>query len=248
MVTSPSLVLQKQWNFLVGLIFFFIIGYIFYAIVIWKSEYSFANLVVVGIIFYFSGSLFVLTVCLLTFNTIKDIQRISILEQENVNDPLMGIFNRRYLERRLNEEFSKTKRYNLPLSLLLMDVDYFKKVNDTYGHQVGDQVLKKLARIIVELSRETDFVARYGGEEIVIGLPNTPVSGATIIAERCRNQVFEKLIISSDESGGELIEGITISIGVSSVVDKISDSNKLIESADKALYQAKEGGDRKSVV
>ncbi len=242
----PKEILRKQWNFLFGLILLFIIGYLSYAIQIWNSDFTFTNLIVAGILF--GGSIFVVIVCLLTLTTINDIQRIYILEQENINDPLMGIFNRRYLERRLNEEINRSKRYNLSLSLLMLDVDHFKKVNDTYGHQIGDIVLKKLAQIIVDLARETDFVARYGGEEIVIVLPNTPISAAALMAERCRNQVLKKLIIGSDESGGKPIGGITVSIGVSSIQDENRDINKLIENADMALYQAKERGRDQVVV
>jgi diguanylate cyclase (GGDEF)-like protein len=242
----PKEILRKQWKFLFGLILLFIIGYFSCAIQIWKSEFTYTNLIVSGILF--GGSIFVLIVCLLTLTTINDIQRIYILEQENTNDPLMGIYNRRYLERRLNEEVNRSKRYNLSLSLLMLDVDYFKKVNDTYGHQAGDTVLKKLAQIIVDLARETDFVARYGGEEIVIVLPNTSISAAAFMAERCRNQVSKKLIIGSDESGGKRIDGITVSIGVSSIRDEKSDMNKLIENADIALYQAKERGRDQVVV
>ena len=242
----PKEILRKQWNFLFGLILLFIIGYLSYAIQIWNSDFTFTNLIVAGILF--GGSIFVVIVCLLTLTTINDIQRIYILEQENINDPLMGIFNRRYLERRLNEEINRSKRYNLSLSLLMLDVDHFKKVNDTYGHQIGDIVLKKLAQIIVDMARETDFVARYGGEEIVIVLPNTPISAAALMAERCRNQVLKKLIIGSDESGGKPIGGITVSIGVSSIQDENRDINKLIENADMALYQAKERGRDQVVV
>lgn len=242
----PKEILRKLWNFLFSLILLFIIGYFSYATLIWTSEFTFTNLIVSGILF--SGSIFVLIVCLLTLTTIKDIQRIYILEQENINDPLMGIFNRRYLERRLKEEISRSKRYNSSLSLLMLDVDHFKNINDTYGHQVGDIVLKKLAQVIVGLARETDFVARYGGEEIVIVLPNTPISAAALMAERCRNQVFKKLIISSHESDGKPINGITVSIGVSSKREKKTDMNMLIEHADIALYQAKERGRDQVVV
>jgi len=242
----PKETLRKQWNILFGLILLFIIGYISYVLQIWESEITFTNLIVSGILF--GGSIFVLIVCLLTVTTIKDIQRIHILEQENINDPLMGIYNRRYLERRLHEEINRSKRYNLSLSLLMLDVDHFKKVNDTHGHQIGDIVLKKLGKIIIDLARETDFVARYGGEEIVIVLPNTPISAAALMAERCRNQVLKKLIINCDESGGKPIDGITVSIGVSNVRDKNSDMNKLIENADTALYEAKERGRNQVVV
>jgi diguanylate cyclase (GGDEF)-like protein len=184
----------------------------------------------------------VLIVCLLTLTTIKDIQQNYMLEQKAIRDPLTGIYNRRYLERRLEEELKRCKRYNFSLSLLKLDVDQFKQINDTYGHQVGDIVLKNIAQVLVVLARETDFVARYGGEQIVIVLPNTPISAAALMAERCRDQVQKNIIISSNESGGKTIDDITVSIGVSSRLDEKSDMQKLIEHADMALNKAKERG------
>ncbi|MBT8349867.1 MAG: GGDEF domain-containing protein [Deltaproteobacteria bacterium] len=236
----PKEVIRKQGNFLFSLILLFILGYIIYTIQILNTEFSYANLIVSGVLF--GGSIFVLIVCLLTLTTIKDIQRNYMFEKDSINDPLMGIYNLRYLERRLEEEINRSRRYNFSLSLLMLDVDHFKQVNDTYGHQVAEIVLKKLAQVILGLARETDFVARYGGEEIVIVLPNTPISAAALMAERCRNQVQKKLIISSDESGGKTIDGITISIGVSSRLDENSDMHMLIEHAKMALNKAKERG------
>ncbi|NNK86416.1 MAG: GGDEF domain-containing protein [Desulfobacterales bacterium] len=236
----PKEVIRKQGNFLFSLILLFILGYIIYTIQILNTEFSYANLIVSGVLF--GGSIFVLIVCLLTLTTIKNIQRNYMVEKDSINDPLMGIYNLRYLERRLEEEINRSRRYNFSLSLLMLDVDHFKQVNDTYGHQVAEIVLKKLAQVILGLARETDFVARYGGEEIVIVLPNTPISAAALMAERCRNQVQKKLIISSDESGGKTIDGITISIGVSSRLDENSDMHMLIEHAKMALNKAKERG------
>jgi diguanylate cyclase (GGDEF)-like protein len=201
-----------------------------------NSAFSYANLIVTGILF--GGSIFVLIICLLTLTTIRGILRNYILE----NDPLMGIYNRRYLERRLEEEVNRSKRYNHSLSLLMIDIDHFKQVNNTYGHQVVDIVLKKFAQVIVGIARKTDFVTRYGGGKIVIVLPNTPISAAALMAERCRNQIQKKLIISSDASGGKTIDGITVSIGVSSRLDENSDMHRLIEHAYMALSKAKERG------
>ena len=236
----PKEVIRKQGIFLFSLILLFILGYIIYTIQILNTEFSYANLIVSGVLF--GGSIFVLIVCLLTLTTIKDIQRNYMFEKDSINDPLMGIYNRRYLERRLKEEINRSRRYNFSLSLLMLDLDHFKQVNDTYGHQVVEIVLKKLAQVILGLARETDFVARYGGEEIVIVLPNTPISAAALMAERCRNQIQKKLIISSDESGGKTIDGITVSIGVSSRLDENSDMHMLIEHAKMALNKAKERG------
>lgn len=236
----PKEVIRKQGIFLFSLILLFILGYIIYTIQILNTEFSYANLIGSGVLF--GGSIFVLIVCLLTLTTIKDIQRNYMFEKDSINDPLMGIYNRRYLERRLKEEINRSRRYNFSLSLLMLDLDHFKQVNDTYGHQVVEIVLKKLAQVILGLARETDFVARYGGEEIVIVLPNTPISAAALMAERCRNQIQKKLIISSDESGGKTIDGITVSIGVSSRLDENSDMHMLIEHAKMALNKAKERG------
>jgi diguanylate cyclase (GGDEF)-like protein len=246
--------LQKQWYLLFCLIILFISGYIIDMIVVWNTVHSTVNLIVSGV--FLGGSVFVLMVCLLTLHTIKDIQRISILEKENIIDPLTGIYNRRYLERRLNEEFGMSKRYNLPLSLLMMDVDHFKNINDTYGHQAGDIALKKLTAIINELTRETDFISRYGGDEIVIVLPNTSTSGASVFAKRCCNLVRERLSIKSSEYSDIeapdfkdlTIDGLSVSIGVSSVNSINNNIELLMKSADQALYKAKEDGRNRFVV
>ncbi|RLA51466.1 MAG: GGDEF domain-containing protein, partial [Gammaproteobacteria bacterium] len=236
----PDGTLKNLWEYLVYFILLFIAGYVIYGVTIWNSGYLFVHLVVSGI--FLCGAIFVYIVCLLTLNTISDIQRISVLEQETIIDPLMGIFNRRYLERRLDEEFSRSQRYHLSLSLLMLDIDHFKNVNDVYGHQAGDIVLKNLARLIVKLLRETDFVARYGGDEVVVILPNTTISDATVIAERIRMQIFEHLTIGDGKAAGRTITGITVSIGVSCVSDKNYNVHELTLAADKALYQAKEKG------
>jgi len=149
-------------------------------------------------------------------------------------DGLTELFNHRSFHERLEKEIYRAQQYDLNFSLLMMDIDDFKKLNDTYGHLAGDQHLRSIARILKFILRETDFVARYGGEEFAVILPETPLEGARSAAERIRSSV-------ENQDFGKNIR-VTLSIGVSSYPDHGVKKNDLIEKADKALYKAKELG------
>lgn len=162
-------------------------------------------------------------------------------EMENLatHDALTGILNRRALEARMLEEVNRVNRYGHPLSVLMLDIDFFKKVNDSFGHIAGDQVLKGLAQWLVGALRNTDLVARYGGEEFVIVLPMTPRQEATQLAERLCDGAAERGI---DLGSGHVIH-ITVSVGVASIEETGSARwDSLIDAADRAMYQAKESG------
>ena len=233
---------RSLWRVLTFLIIFFIAGYVAYVFVGWKNVGVFADLLVPGV--FLGGAVFVHLVCFLSYKTVLELRRMHILEQENISDPLMGIFNRRYLDRRLNEEFLRAQRYHLPLSMLLLDVDHFKTINDTYGHQTGDTVLKKLGHRIVHTARDIDIVARYGGEEVAVIMPNTPYPDAAALAERLRREIAGREMVAADENDGQTEIRLTVSIGVSgfSQGQPAEDLRKLIRNADKALYQAKNAG------
>jgi diguanylate cyclase (GGDEF)-like protein len=193
----------------------------------------------------------VLLVCFLSWKTVIDLQRINILEQENISDPLLGIFNRRYLDRRLKEEFLRSQRYNLPLAILLLDIDRFKMVNDTCGHQTGDLVLQKLVQLILSTVRDIDIVARYGGEEVLVIMPNTIASHAAVLAERLRRKIAATEMATQDEESCHPAIKITVSIGVAGFNHGRTtavDLHTLINNADKALYQAKNEGRNRVVV
>jgi len=160
----------------------------------------------------------------------------------------MGIHNRRYFDRRLDEEVSRASRYGLPLSILLLDIDHFKKVNDVFGHQVGDAVLSNLGQLIMEIVRKPDIVARYGGEEIVVITANTSSSNAMILAERLRKKVETSVMAPSDEKKEQPAVRVTVSIGVAALSRENIDGQALVESADKALYLAKQEGRNRVVV
>jgi two-component system cell cycle response regulator len=152
-------------------------------------------------------------------------------------DPLTGLFNRRVLDERLPRELRRTRRYRRPLSALMLDVDHFKRVNDTYGHDVGDVVLVFLGELLKQQLRDCDEVFRYGGEEFFVLLPETPRPGAREVAERLR-RVFEER--SPETPAGPQ----TLSIGVAALADLPgpADALTLLQAADAALYAAKEGG------
>lgn len=167
------------------------------------------------------------------------------LTELSITDELTGLFNRRYFFHTLEEEIKKAKRYKLPLSLVMADIDRFKKVNDTYGHLVGDQVLRKIAQLMGNSFRKTDIMARYGGEELVSIATVTPLEGATVLAERFREKVFNHPFATADE--GRSFQ-VTISLGVTSLGDPFQGEKELLIKADKAMYEAKAQGGNKVCV
>ena len=160
------------------------------------------------------------------------------LEQLAITDSLTGLYNRRYLHERFEEEFARATRYQLPFSCVIFDIDDFKAVNDTYGHLVGDVVLKEIAERMISCTRRVDILARYGGEEFVILLPQTDNEGATIEAERVRS-VMESHTFSQIADG----QRVTVSVGVATLdPDTMRDNEALLRAADEALYEAKRRG------
>lgn len=160
------------------------------------------------------------------------------LREMSVRDYLTGLYNVREFQRLLTEEMVRGRRYGRPNSLLLFDVDHFKKINDTYGHLAGDEVLRLLGSRIREHIRPSDHAARYGGEEFAIILTETPYENALIAAERLRRRICSELIAIG--SGNEL--EVSVSIGVAAHPDHGNTEDALIKSADDALYKAKHSG------
>lgn len=163
------------------------------------------------------------------------------LQQQATLDGLTGIANRRSFDEKLHVEWSRAQRYGEAISLILADVDYFKRYNDHYGHQGGDECLRAVAGLLQrEIFRPTDMAARYGGEEFAIILPATSLEGALTVAERLRSDIEAMAI---PHSGSEIGPSVTLSIGVASLTPtRESLANTLITQADKALYQAKAQG------
>lgn len=242
----PKGTLRRRWNDLRALILFFIAGYVSFIYLYWQKHDQNFDLIVPAV-FFFSAVL-VLFVGTLALETASEIKRISTLQYENITDHLIGIYNRRYLDRKIAEEFPRVSRYGTPLSMLLLDIDHFKAVNDNCGHQVGDQTLKSLGQLLLKKVRDTDIIARYGGEEIAVLALQTPVSGAVDLAERLRQAVETSIMVPADEDEKRPAITITVSIGVTGFDQQTTDHNVLIERADKALYKAKHEGRNRVIV
>jgi diguanylate cyclase (GGDEF)-like protein len=168
------------------------------------------------------------------------------VERQAVTDELTGLSNRRRFQETMAAEVERSKRFGQELGLVLLDIDDFKAVNDTYGHQQGDLVLREVARILRASSREIDEPARYGGEELAVVLPGTDLEGARQLAERVREGVEGlRLSIIGDE-GAEPLR-VTASFGAASLPASAEDVRGLIAAADEALYQAKRAGKNRTV-
>ena len=160
------------------------------------------------------------------------------LAQLSITDGLTNLYNHRHFQDELGKHFVESARYDRPLSLALIDIDFFKKVNDTWGHAVGDMVLKKVAGLFKESIRHSDLAARYGGEEFGVIMPETDMEDAISFAEKIR-ELVEETIIETEQGPVR----VTVSIGVSSVPHPtIKTPMALIEDADESLYRAKENG------
>jgi len=162
------------------------------------------------------------------------------LKHQAQTDGLTGVYNRQHLDEELKIEIKRAQRYNRPLSLIMLDIDHFKKVNDRCGHQVGDWALKKIAKSMKDVARATDFVGRYGGEEFIVVCTETAIDKALNLAERMKKEIKGLRVLDKDG----LSLGITGSFGVAQYSES-EDFDKLLAKVDDALYRAKkEGRDR----
>ncbi|MFS8086073.1 MAG: GGDEF domain-containing protein, partial [Acidobacteriota bacterium] len=231
---------RSQWRAMLTLIVIFILGYLGYTWAFWNSQTRTLDLIVPGV--FFLGGCFVWLTATLSLQTAVAVMHISLLEQENSTDALTGVFNRRYLDRRLNEEVTRAHRHGLPLSVLLLDIDHFKHVNDEHGHQAGDQVLALFAALIKDHLRKPDILARYGGEEFMTIVPHAPHKGAVDLAERLRACVESNRFNLSIVQGETLELQLTCSIGVASLGGELDRTERLVHFADQNLYRAKREG------
>ncbi len=174
--------------------------------------------------------------------SIENVDLHEMVRIQAVTDELTGLYNLRHFHETLDSEIERSKRFGTDVGLMLLDIDNFKRVNDTYGHQQGDLVLIEVGRVLRALSRDIDEPARYGGEEMAVILPQTDVAGAELLAERMRAAVAG---IEIDRLDGEGRLNVTASFGVASLPSNARDKDALIAEADAALYRAKRSGKNK---
>ncbi len=161
------------------------------------------------------------------------------LRSQALQDPLTGLFNRRYLEERLEREVRHARRHRAALSVLMIDLDHFKRINDTHGHEAGDRLLEAVGSALVETLRAEDVAARYGGEEFTVLLPGTALEEACWVAEKVRNTVRRLRV----PTAGLALAEVTLSVGVATLAEGGDlEASELLRRADAALYEAKEAG------
>ncbi|MGA2506725.1 MAG: GGDEF domain-containing protein [Chitinispirillaceae bacterium] len=240
----PKGKVRRNWYVLRVLIVIFILGYISYTVVTWNDNLGHAGSIsyyVVPLI-YFLGACFVFLVINFALDTAVYVRHFAVMELENITDPMLGIHNRRYFDHRIDYEVKRAVRYKTPLSLLFLDVDHFKQLNETYGNQVGDFVLTSLGKLLLNAARATDIVARYGGEQIMIIATNTPISAIPVYAERLRRTIEEAILMPPGEFTKGQVVRVTASIGVSGLGSEISTAQAMVKSAEEALRDAKARG------
>jgi len=165
------------------------------------------------------------------------------LKEEAIRDPLTGLYNRRFLQETLNREIAHADRASIPLSLAMIDLDHFKKINDTYGHAIGDLFLITLGNLLAQKTRSSDVSCRYGGEEFVIVMPAASLEEA---AQRIEQLRVEFSAIKIDVGNGKI--GITLSAGVASYPLHGDNDKSLLDAVDRALYAAKAAGRNRVIV
>ena len=230
--------LRQRWQWLYKLAMLFTVSYPIFAAIHIGLATTGADVFVGGILALMG--LAAVLVARLSAMTTKDLVRIASLERDVMRDPLTGLLNRRYLDSRLDEEIERARRSGLPLSLLMIDLDHFKHINDSYGHIVGDQVLRHVSSLVVSIVRMSDMVVRYGGEEFLVIAPNSALEDATHLGDRLLHHLRNYEVPLPN---GEPLK-VTASIGAASLHD---DDNQLnfLRRADVALYDAKgQGRDR----
>lgn len=183
-------------------------------------------------------------VCIIVYDVTDTVVNARALEKANaklaelsVTDRLTGLYNRGHWEECLQREFTRCRRYGSACSLMMFDIDHFKKVNDTHGHIAGDRVIQQTAEILKTLARSTDIIGRYGGEEYCVVLVDTPADEAKLMAERLRASIESSRVGYEDKE----IQ-YTISLGISAFSETLNDHKQWIEEADQALYQSKRAG------
>ncbi|MGH8119872.1 MAG: GGDEF domain-containing protein [Gammaproteobacteria bacterium] len=231
----------KWWRLLLIVIIGIAACYLVFALtVIELGQVPLAHLI--GVLLFFSA-VFVLLTMQLFIHTFSSAGKSNWLHKESIIDAATGIYNLRYFEMRLVEEFDRSRRYNSPLTLLLVEIDNFKINTTSYGLSTSQMALVTICRLLKDHSRTSDILARYGGEQVVILLPNTALFNARKTAEKYRSVMEDKTLdIDDDDSTTSVRLNFTVSIGIASLQNDIKRANELIRRADLALYKAKDRG------
>lgn len=232
---SPREIISRKYFLLIPILFF-ILEYLAYLATFWNTQRSWQDLVIPGMLFASACASWVMSRFFLR-PTIS-----FALAQGSISDSsLPGIYSRSYLERRLTAEIARAQRYSLPLSVFLLDIDQLKRVNVAYGYKSGDQMLIQLAKLLLEYVRESDEVARYDEDAMLVMAPNTSIHDAHLLAERIRQRVaVQPLLDPGTEKTGRI--AIQVSIGVAAMQGGFDSLEKMLQRTEVALQHAQEAG------
>ena len=231
---------RNNWKILSFFVVGFIVGYAVYMYLLITGKVELASITYPAICL--AASMFVLLLCFLTYQTTRDISEAITMEQSSIVDPVLDIYNRRYFDRRIEEETQRSRRYKQPLSVILFEVDKFKSIIKDHGDLVGDLVLRKVSDYLLSAVRSSDIVARYDNEKIILATTQTNPDMAVMLADRLRGEIEKLEILPSNEKNAADNLHITVTAGVSCVEERIKSGFDLTDVAEKAISRANENG------
>ncbi len=227
---------RNNWKILSFFIVGFIVGYASYMTMLGLGKVSLTSITYPAICF--AASAFVLLLCFLTYQTTRDIGEAIAMDQASIIDPILDIYNRRYFDRRIDEETQRSRRYNQPLSIILFEIDQLESIVKKQGSLVGDVVLRKVSDYLVGAVRSSDIAARFDDHKIVIATTQTKPDMAIMLADRLRGEIEKLEMLPNSESSTVEAMNVTVTAGVSCVEDRIKSGFDLTDVAEKAMKRA----------
>ena len=231
---------RNNWKILSFFIVGFAVGYAAYMFLLLTGKVVLTSINFPAVCFAVSA--FVLLLCFLTYQTTRDIRMAIALDQASIIDPVLDIYNRRYFDRRIDEETQRSRRYNQPLSIILFEIDQLESITQKQGALVADVVLRKVSDFLVGSVRASDIVARYDDHKIVVATTQTKPDMAIMLADRLRAEAEKLEILPNSEQTGLDALHITVTAGVSCVEDRIKNGFDLMDIAEKAIMRADSDG------
>ena len=236
----PQGEVRNNWKILSFFIAGFAVGYAAYMFMLITGKVVLASINFPAVCFAVSA--FVLLLCFLTYQTTRDIRLAIALDQASIIDPVLDIYNRRYFDRRIDEETQRSRRYNQPLSIILFEIDQLESIIKKQGSLVADVVLRKVSDFLVGSVRSSDIVARYDDHKIVVATTQTEPDMAIMLADRLRAEAEKLEILPNSEQKSLDALHITVTAGVSCVEDRIKNGFDLMDVAEKAIMRADSNG------
>lgn len=235
----PDGSVRQRWRLLQTGILVCVAAYSAYLVLFWDHHRTWLDLLAPAA--FLAAALLIVATLRLTLDTASEVRHAGRAEH-GVTDVLVGVYNRRYLEHRLAEEVARSRRHALPLSVLLFDLDHFRRLNEKWGREVGDRVLTYLGHLLLNAVRGSDIVARYGGEELIVIAPSTTLEQAVELADRLRRHVEKEDLGFGGEAGDKPELQVTVSVGVAQFQSDETEWSEIVVRADQALKRAKKAG------